>query len=78
MGVAGPSIRVVDEDGETCPPATFDGEGHLLNAAECVGEIVNTAGGGPFEGYYNNAEATEKATCDVSDSINHYLAEHKA
>ncbi len=62
MGVAGPSIRVVDEDGETCPPATFDGEGHLLNAAECVGEIVNTAGGGPFEGYYNNAEATEKAT----------------
>ena len=30
----------------------------LLNADECVGEIVNTAGAGPFEGYYNNAEAT--------------------
>jgi fatty-acyl-CoA synthase len=30
-----------------------------VNADECVGEIVNTAGAGPFEGYYNNAEATE-------------------
>jgi fatty-acyl-CoA synthase len=27
-----------------------------------VGEIVNTAGVGPFEGYYNNPEATEKTT----------------
>jgi fatty-acyl-CoA synthase len=30
----------------------------LANPDDCVGEIVNTAGGGPFEGYYNNAEAT--------------------
>ncbi len=30
------------------------------NADECVGEIVNTAGGGPFEGYYNNPEANER------------------
>ena len=33
-----------------------------MNADECVGEIVNTAGVGPFEGYYNNPEATEKTT----------------
>src|SRR5439155_14541356 len=33
-------------------------DGVLLNADECVGEIVNTAGAGPFEGYYNNDEAT--------------------
>jgi fatty-acyl-CoA synthase len=62
MGIAGPTIRVVDEDGQECPPARLDAEGRLLNAEECVGEIVNTAGGGPFEGYYNNAEATERAT----------------
>jgi len=62
MGVAGESIRVVDEDGRDCPVARFDEAGHLLNPAECVGEIVNTAGAGPFEGYYNNPEATERAT----------------
>jgi fatty-acyl-CoA synthase len=31
-----------------------------VNADECVGEIVNTAGAGPFEGYYNNDEANER------------------
>src|SRR5204862_7573475 len=45
-----------------CAPAQFDVGGHLLNADECVGEIVNTAGAGPFEGYYNNPEATERTT----------------
>ena len=40
----------------------FDDRGRLVNADECVGEIVNTAGVGPFEGYYNNAEATAKTT----------------
>ena len=30
------------------------------NAEECVGEIVNTAGAGPFEGYYNNDAANER------------------
>ena len=39
------------------PVARFDADGRLLNADECVGEIVNTAGVGPFEGYYNNDEA---------------------
>ncbi len=32
------------------------------NAEECVGEIVNTQGVGPFEGYYNNDDATAKTT----------------
>jgi fatty-acyl-CoA synthase len=62
MGVAGPTIRIVDEDGEECPPARFDPDGRLANTDECVGEIVNTAGAGPFEGYYNNDEATGRAT----------------
>jgi fatty-acyl-CoA synthase len=34
----------------------------LLNAEECIGEIVNTTGGGSFEGYYNNTEANAART----------------
>jgi fatty-acyl-CoA synthase len=41
-----------------CPPATFDDFGALMNAEEAIGEIVNRSGGGIFEGYYNNTEAT--------------------
>jgi steroid-22-oyl-CoA synthetase len=55
-----PAVKVVDEEGKERPRARFDGDGRLLNADECVGEIVNTAGAGPFEGYYNNAEANER------------------
>ncbi|MGH9112962.1 MAG: AMP-binding protein [Acidimicrobiales bacterium] len=62
MGWAGPAIRIVDESGAECPPAAYDAEGRLTNAEACVGEIVNTSGSGPFEGYYNNPEATERAT----------------
>jgi len=61
MGVAGPTVVVVGPDGDVLPAARFDDEGRLLNAQECVGEIVNTAGAGPFEGYYNNDEATAAA-----------------
>lgn len=62
LGQAGDSIRVVREDGDECPVARFDAAGRLVNAEECVGEIVNTAGVGPFEGYYNNDEATARTT----------------
>ena len=60
LGQAGDNVKVVDEEGHELPPARFDTEGRLLNADECVGEIVNTAGAGPFEGYYNNPEANER------------------
>jgi fatty-acyl-CoA synthase len=40
----------------------FDSEGRLLNAEQCVGEIVNVEGVGPFEGYYRNAEAMARTT----------------
>src|SRR5439155_869657 len=62
LGVAGTSVKVVDDDGNERAPARFDGDGALLNAEECVGEIVNTAGAGPFEGYYNNDEANARST----------------
>ena len=60
LGQVAENVKVVDEDGNELPRARFDDEGRLLNADECVGEIVNTAGAGPFEGYYNNDEANEK------------------
>ena len=62
MGLVGESVQVVDEEGKELPRACFDAAGRLVNAEECVGEIVNTAGVGPFEGYYGNPEANERAT----------------
>ena len=55
-------IRVVDAAANEVPRAQLDEEGRLLNAEECVGEIVNTLGVGPFEGYYRNEEAMARTT----------------
>jgi fatty-acyl-CoA synthase len=57
VGKPPPNIKVLRDDGKACPPARFDGDGRLLNADDCVGEIVNVTGVGRFEGYYNNPEA---------------------
>jgi fatty-acyl-CoA synthase len=51
-------VAVLDvQTGRPCPPAVFGPGGELLNPAEAVGELVNTAGPGLFAGYYNDAEA---------------------
>jgi fatty-acyl-CoA synthase len=55
-------IKIVDADGNELPCARFDDDGRLVNAEECVGEMVNVEGQGPFEGYYANAEAMAKTT----------------
>lgn len=55
-------ILVVDEHGNEAPRAQFDAEGRLTNAADCVGELVNTLGVGPFEGYYRNDQAMQQTT----------------
>ena len=55
-------VKIVDADGNEMAAARFDTDGRLVNAEECVGEIVNTRGVGPFEGYYNNAEAMASTT----------------
>ncbi len=55
-------IKVVDPDGDERARAVFDADGRLVNAEECVGEIVNVEGVGPFEGYYRNAEAMARTT----------------
>lgn len=61
LGVAAqPTITVRNPDtDEECPRARFDANGRLLNAEEATGEIVN-AGGGTFEGYFNNDEANRE------------------
>jgi fatty-acyl-CoA synthase len=62
LGFAPDHVQVVDEDGKEKPRAEFDAHGRVTNAEESVGEIVNTQGVGPFEGYYNNDDATAKTT----------------
>jgi fatty-acyl-CoA synthase len=57
-------IMVADDQGRELPRARFDREGRLLNADQCVGELVNTLGGGPFEGYYRNEEAMRRTIRD--------------
>jgi fatty-acyl-CoA synthase len=56
-------VFVVDSvTGEPCPAAQLDGDGRLLNAEDCIGEIVNKNGGASFEGYYKNEEAEAART----------------
>ncbi len=64
LGTAPPGVVIRNEAGSECPPARFDAAGLLLNAEEAIGEIVNTAGPGYFEGYYKNPEATRDRTRD--------------
>ncbi len=56
------NVKVLRQDGTECPRAELDGEGRLANPDEAIGEIVNTAGVGKFEGYYKNEEATRERT----------------
>jgi fatty-acyl-CoA synthase len=62
LGLAPDHVQIVDDDGKEKPRATFDDHGRVTNAEASVGEIVNTQGAGPFEGYYKNDEATAKTT----------------
>jgi fatty-acyl-CoA synthase len=42
-----------------CAVAEFDEHGRLTNADKAVGELVNTQGGGMFQGYYNDEAAND-------------------
>jgi len=64
LGMAPAGVVIRNEAGGECPPARFDDGGRLLNADEAIGEIVNTAGPGLFEGYYKNVAATRDRTRD--------------
>jgi fatty-acyl-CoA synthase len=62
LGHAPDHVQIVDDDGNEKARAVMDERGRVLNAEESVGEIVNTQGSGPFEGYYNNPDATANTT----------------
>jgi fatty-acyl-CoA synthase len=63
LGVGDEHTVILDaETGEECPRARFDADGHLLNAEEAIGEIVNRVGARGFEGYYKNDEANAART----------------
>jgi fatty-acyl-CoA synthase len=62
LGLAGPGVEILDEAGRPCAVARFDDRGRLTNPEDAVGEIVNTAGTGLFEGYYKNPDATAART----------------
>ena len=47
-----------------CPRARFAADGAILNGAEAIGELVNRAGGGGFDGYYDNPAATAERLHD--------------
>ncbi|WP_182345964.1 AMP-binding protein [Tomitella gaofuii] len=51
-------VRVLDDDGAECPPAEFDADGKITNAAAAIGELTTLNGAAMFEGYYKNPEAT--------------------
>ncbi|QIG43063.1 AMP-binding protein [Nocardioides anomalus] len=45
---------------EECAVAELSPDGVLLNPDEAIGELVNTQGGGMFQGYYNDAGANDE------------------
>jgi len=62
LGRAMPGVEILNEEDEVCAIAEIDAEGRLVNPEVAVGEIVNTAGRGMFEGYYKNPVATAERT----------------
>ncbi len=62
LGKPPPNVLVLDQTGTPCPTAEFDEHGRVINLMDCIGEIVNIEGAGPFEGYYRNDEANAVAT----------------
>jgi len=61
LGKGYPGVAIYHPDAVTeCDVAVFDEHGALINADAAVGELVNTAGSGMFQGYYNDPVATDE------------------
>ncbi len=59
IGKPYPGVSIYNATALTeCAVAEFDEHGALTNVDHAVGELVNTAGAGPFAGYYNDPAAT--------------------
>ncbi|WP_422745803.1 fatty-acid--CoA ligase FadD1 [Mycobacterium sp. WMMD1722] len=60
IGRGFPGVAIYDpETVKECDIARFDENGALANPDAAIGELVNTAGGGLFKGYYNDDGATD-------------------
>jgi fatty-acyl-CoA synthase len=56
--VTDPTVKIVDERGEECPPADVGPDGKIRNYAAAVGEICKVAADtGLFQGYFDNPQA---------------------
>ena len=56
--ITDPSIKVLNERGEECPPAQLGPDGRITNYADAVGEICRVAPDtGLFQGYFDNPDA---------------------
>ena len=52
------AVKILNEQGEECPPAEVDADGKLANYAEAVGEICRVAPDTSlFQGYFDDPEA---------------------
>lgn len=75
--VLDPAVKILDMQGNECPPAQLGADGKLLNYEQCVGEITRVAGDtGLFQGYFDNPKAnTEKFRDGVyhSGDLGHML-----
>jgi fatty-acyl-CoA synthase len=61
VGKGFPGVGIYDPDTvRECDIAVFDHNGMLVNGDAAVGELVNTSGGGLFNGYYNDPVATDQ------------------
>ena len=56
--ITDPNVKILNEQGGECPPATLGPDGKILNYAEAVGEICRVAADtGLFQGYFDNPDA---------------------
>ncbi len=56
--IADESVKILDPQGNECPPAELGPDGKLLNYERCVGEICRVGSDtGLFQGYYDNPTA---------------------
>jgi fatty-acyl-CoA synthase len=58
--ITDPSVKILNERGEECPPAELGPDGKILNYAQAVGEICRVAADTAlFQGYFDNPAAND-------------------
>jgi fatty-acyl-CoA synthase len=66
--VADLNVKILDPNGNECPPAELGPDGKLLNYEQAVGEICRVADAGLFQGYFDNPKANNDK---VRDGVYH-------